>query len=98
MTEDNFESRACQLTREFIGHAIKVRGENPEYAQSPEQTSMILGMELGRIAISGDNEQQQDILNGLRRGLDQLRLSEADKETIFSTLAPQIMPGYTPQE
>lgn len=98
MTENNLENRACQLTREFIGHAIKVRGENPEYAQSPEQTCMILGMELSRIANSGDQGQQQDVLNRLRKGLNQLRLNESEKDSIFSTLAPQIVPGYKPED
>ncbi|GGK73968.1 hypothetical protein [Amphritea balenae] len=90
---DNLESRACQLAREFLGHAIKVRAENPEYAQSPEQSCFIVGMELGRLAQNADQQGKQDILNGLTKALQQLKLSEQESQTIYNTLAPQIMPA-----
>ncbi|MCV6590204.1 MAG: hypothetical protein OIF57_14445 [Marinobacterium sp.] len=95
LTTDNQADRACQLTRELIGNALKVRDENPEYAQSPEQTAMILSMELGRLATALPASEQQQMVEGLRKGLDSLKLSETERQTVLNLVAPAIWPGFT---
>lgn len=90
---DNLADRACQLTRDFIGQACKVRDENPEYAQTPEQTAMILSMELTRIAMTVGDKQKDDILAGLAKGLNSLKLTDQEKQAITQMIQSQIKPG-----
>lgn len=89
---DNLADRACQLTREFIGHACKVRDENPEYAQTPEQTAMILSLELSRIGMNVDTSQKQEILTGLNKGLSSMKLTDDERAAINSLIKRQLFP------
>jgi len=92
---DNQADRACQLTREIIGNALKVREENPEYAQSPMQTAMILSMELGRLAMALPEDEQKAMVAGIEKGLNSLKLSDEERSTVLNLVAPQIWPGYS---
>ncbi len=98
LPEETLENRACQLTREFIGHALKVRMENPDYAQSAEQTCMIVGLELSRLALADGSGQQPAVLAGARKALQQLKLTDTERAQMFNQLAAQIMPDATSQD
>ncbi len=93
-TTDNPADRACQLTRDLLGNALKVRAENPEYAQTPEQSAMILSMELGRLAMALPDAEQQRMVEGLKKGLNSLRLTNDERSTILNQVAPAIWPGF----
>ena len=93
ISSDNLADRACQLTREFIGHACKVRDENPEDAQTPEQTAMILSLELSRIGMNGEDDQKLDILAGLKKGLNSLKLTDEERLAITAQIKGQLYPG-----
>ncbi|MBY4678536.1 hypothetical protein [Marinobacterium arenosum] len=90
---DNPADRACQLTRDFIGQALKVRQENPEYAQTPAQTALILGLELGRLAAGLDDAGRAAMLAGLQKGLVSLKLSDDERQAVLAAVQPQIQPG-----
>jgi len=91
---DNQADRACQLTREIIGNALKVREENPEYAQSPAQTAMILSMELGRLASALSADEQQAMVAGVEKGLNSLKLTDDERSSVLTLVAPAIWPGF----
>jgi len=91
---ENQADRACQLTRDLLGNALKVRAENPEYAQTPEQSAMILSMELGRLATTLPDTEQQQMVDGLKKALNSLRLTDAERSTILAQVAPAIWPGF----
>jgi len=98
VVSDNHADRASQLTRELIGHAIKVRSENPEYAQTPEQNAMVLSMEPGRLAMQLSKAEQQQMVEGLKKGLNSLKLDDTERQAVLNQVAPKIHPGFSEHE